>query len=54
MHFFEKYVRIKIENHKILILLSKLSLKLDKINASYPCKYITQFCETFMYFIVFH
>ncbi len=39
MHFFEKYIRIKIENHKILVLMSILSLKLDEINASYACKY---------------
>ncbi len=38
-HSFEKYVRIKIVDHKILILMSKLSPKLDEINASYPCKY---------------
>ncbi len=51
---FEKCVRIKIKNHKIFILMSKRSPKLDKVNASYSCKYIIQFCETFMYFIVFH
>ncbi len=39
MLFFEKYVRIKIEDHEILVLISKLSLKSDKVNASYPCKY---------------
>ncbi len=38
MHFFEKYIRIKIENYKILVLMSKLSLKLDEVNASYPYK----------------
>ncbi len=54
MHFFEKYVIIKIENQKILILRSELSPKLDEINASYPCKYIIQSYETYMYFIVFH
>ncbi len=32
MQFFEKYVRIKIEYHKILILMIKLSQKLDEIN----------------------
>ncbi len=56
-HFFEKDIRIKIENQKILILMSKLSLKLDEVNViylNYPCKYIIQSCETFMYFIVFH
>ncbi len=31
MHFFEKYIRIKIENQKILILMSKLSPKLDEL-----------------------
>ncbi len=44
MHFFEKYIRIKIENHKILVLISKLSPKLDEVNASYPCEYMTQSC----------
>ncbi len=39
-HFLEKYVRIKIEEYKILVLTSKLSQKLDEINVSYPCKYI--------------
>ncbi len=39
MHSFKKYVRIKIENQKILVLMSKLSPKLDQVNASYPCKY---------------
>ncbi len=54
MQFFEKYVRIKIEDHKILVLMSKLSQKLDKINVSYPCKYIIQSVRlscTSMYFI---
>ncbi len=36
---FEKYVRVKIEDHKILVLMSKLSPKFDEVNASYPCKY---------------
>ncbi len=35
MHFFEKYVRIKIEDHKILILRSKVSPKLDEVNTNY-------------------
>ncbi len=39
MYFFEKYVRIKIEEHKILILTGILSSKLDEVNASYTCKY---------------
>ncbi len=51
--FFKKYVRVKIEDHKILVLMSKLSPKLDEINVSYPCKYKSQSCETFMYFINF-
>ncbi len=29
IHFFEKYVRIKIENSKILVLISKILLKFD-------------------------
>ncbi len=37
-HFFEKYIRIKIEGHKIFVLLSILSPKLDEVNASYACK----------------
>ncbi len=39
MHFFEKCIRIKIEDHKILVLMNKRSPKLDEINASYACKY---------------
>ncbi len=38
-HFFEKYIIIKIEDRKILVLMSKLSPKLDEVNASYPYKY---------------
>ncbi len=38
MHFFEKYVKIQIEDHKILVLMNKLSPKLDEINASYARK----------------
>ncbi len=53
MHSFEKYVIIKIKNHKILVLMSIRSPKLDKIDASYPGTYITQSCKTFMYFFVF-
>ncbi len=45
---FEKYVRIKIEDYKILILMSKLSPKLDKM--SYPCKYSSILWD----FYVFH
>ncbi len=39
MHFFEKYVIIRIEDHEILFLMSKLSSKLNEVNASYPHKY---------------
>ncbi len=39
VHFFEKYVRIKIEDHKILVLMSILLPKLDEVNTSYVCKY---------------
>ncbi len=38
-HCFEKYVTIKIEDNKILVLMSILLPKLDDVNASYPCKY---------------
>ncbi len=38
IHFFEKYVRIKIKAHIILVQLSKLSLKLNEVNANYACK----------------
>ncbi len=38
MHFFEKYAKIKIEDHKILVRINKLSPKFDEINASYTCK----------------
>ncbi len=41
-HFLEKYVRIKIENHKILILISKLSPKLDEVNTGYLSKYVME------------
>ncbi len=50
MYFFEKFVRIKIEDHKIPVLMSRLLPKLDEVNASYPCK-CNLSCETFMYFI---
>ncbi len=30
---------MKIEDHEILVLMSKLTLKLDEVNASYACKY---------------
>ncbi len=39
MHFFEKYLRIKIEDRKILVLMNILLRKLDEINVSYVCKY---------------
>ncbi len=50
MHFFEKYVRIKIENHKIVFLMSNVRPKLDEVNAGYPVN-IIQSCQTSMYFI---
>ncbi len=40
MHFLEKYVSIKIKDHKILVLMSIiLSSKLDEVNASCAHKY---------------
>ncbi len=42
IHFFKKYVRIKIKDYKILIRMSKLSPKLDEVNVSYACKLKTQ------------
>ncbi len=45
MHFFEEYVRIKIEEHKIFILTSILSLNLAEVNASYTYN-IIQSCLT--------
>ncbi len=39
MLFSGKYLRIKVEDHKMLVLVSKLSPKLLELNASYPCKY---------------
>ncbi len=39
MQFFEKYVRIKIEVHKILILMSECSRNWDKRNARRLHKY---------------
>ncbi len=38
MHVFEKFVRIKIKENKILIRMSILSSKLDEGNVSYACK----------------
>ncbi len=38
-HFFEEYIRIKIEEHKILILTSIPSPNLAEVNASYTYKY---------------
>ncbi len=38
-HFFEKYVRIKIGDHKILVLMRILLLKLDEVNVTYACNY---------------
>ncbi len=37
-HSLDKYVRIKIEDHKILVVTSMRSSKLDEVNASYACK----------------
>ncbi len=57
-HFFEKYVRIKIEDHKILALMKKLSLTLDEINTSYVCKYNSirgrLTCTLSIYHIIMH
>ncbi len=39
MHFLEKYVRIKIKDYKILVLVSILSSKLDEVTENYACKY---------------
>ncbi len=39
MHFFKKYVRIKIEDHKILVLMSVRSRNQDKRNAKNLHKY---------------
>ncbi len=50
MHFFKKYIGIKIEDIKILVLISKLSPKLDEINAIIPIN-IIQSWEIFTYFI---
>ncbi len=49
IHFFEKYVRIKIEDHKILVLMNKLRnwMKLTHVRLVN----IIQSCETYMYFI---
>ncbi len=49
-HFLEKYIRIKIEDRKILALMSKHSQKLDEVNPIYPIN-IIQSCQTSMYFI---
>ncbi len=50
MHFFEKYLEIKIKDHKILVLMSRPSSKLDEINASYASKYNSILWD----FYVFH
>ncbi len=39
MHFFEKYVRIKTEDHKILVLMSEGLRNEDKRNARNLYKY---------------
>ncbi len=39
MHFFKKYVGIKIEDHKILVLMSEHSRNQDKHNARNLHKY---------------
>ncbi len=39
MHFFEKYARIKIEDHEILVLISERSQNQDKRNARNLHKY---------------
>ncbi len=38
IHFFEKYIRIKRKDYKILVQTSKLSLKLDEVNVIFFCK----------------
>ncbi len=49
MRFLEKYVIIKIKDHKIVIGMSILSSKLDEVN---PMSVnIIQSCDTFLYFI---
>ncbi len=59
--FFEKYIRIKIEDHKILVLISKVSPKSDEVNASYLQKYnliLSDFhifsCISSIYHIIMH
>ncbi len=49
-NYFEKYVRIKIEDHKILVLMCQLSPKFDEVKASYPCEYNSILWD----FCVFH
>ncbi len=39
MHFFEKYIKIKIEDNKILILMSERSRNQDTCNARNRHKY---------------
>ncbi len=39
MYFFEKYIRIKKEDHKIIILINESSQKYDKPNAKNHHKY---------------
>ncbi len=50
IYFFGKYVRIKIKDHKILVRMSKISPKLDEVNASWACK----LNSILWYFYVFH
>ncbi len=45
MYFFEKYVIIKIKEHKILVLMSILSLKLDEVMYNKLMKY-NEICES--------
>ncbi len=51
MHFLEKYVTIKIKDYKILLRMSILSSKLNKVNASYVCKYNSILSCISLYFI---
>ncbi len=51
MNFFKECVRIKIEDQKILVLMSILPTKLDEVNTNYALKY----CNSILWsFHVFH
>ncbi len=57
MHYFEKFVIIKIKDRKILVWMSILSWKLDEVNLSYVSKQFNPVrlsCISRIYHIIMH